>query len=276
MLMGIWEHKDPAGDRTQYLMALSSCPFCDSSLSTLHSRTDIHDNTAPTPDGWSIRTDQNTSVEVCQSCGWWRMRQNVEIYGNIGDIHGRVQSKLSRGAAASLLELDLRDISVPLEEVERTLIAKRRKRFEINPYVLEQVVADVFRADGFRAMVTGRSTDGGVDIILTDNDIQIGVQVKRWKNAVKAEQIRALVGALVLRGITEGVFVTTSRFQAGARSTVREYESKGFAIELYDGERFLEALELRKRPAYQSLDDFPFESWMKRLELQPSGWVTIT
>lgn len=206
------------------------------------------------------------------------MRQDRTSAVRIGDIptlYARSHHRAVRGAAASLMEFDLQDISVPLEEVERILIARYEKRHEINPALFEHVVADVFRGKGYRSVVTARTADGGVDVILSDDQRQIGVQVKRWKNAIKAEQIRALAGALVLRGLTRGVFVTTSRFQPGAESTAEQYRLRGYAIELFDSHRFLEALRLSQRPAYHSLEEFPLDSWLQRLEEQLGGWVSI-
>jgi len=53
-------------------------------------------------------------------------------------------------------------------------------------------VASVFRDCGFHARVTSYSGDGGIEVILERGDETIGVQVKRYKSAIDAEQIRSL------------------------------------------------------------------------------------
>lgn len=85
---------------------------------------------------------------------------------------------------------------------------------------------------------------------------RVGVQVKRYRNRIKVEQIRSFAGALLLGQYTKGVFVTTSAFQSGARKAAQLSEERGIAIELIDWKRFYEALKISDRPEYSS-----FEEW---------------
>ena len=61
------------------------------------------------------------------------------------------------------------------------------------------------------------------------------------------EQIRSFVGALYIGGMTRGVFVTTSGFQAGCQAAARLAELRGTPVELVDAERFLTALGISQR-----------------------------
>jgi restriction system protein len=158
-----------------------------------------------------------------------------------------------RGKAASLRELDLTDISQPIAEVRRYLLAKYDARFNVHPRLFEETVASVFRDLGYDTQVTGYSGDGGIDVVLRGQADTIGVQVKRYRSTIKVEQIRSLAGALMLAGITAGVFVTTSSFQAGAPRTVARYRDRGMRIDLVNADAFFAALGFVQRG--ESLSD---------------------
>ncbi len=160
--------------------------------------------------------------------------------------------------------MDLSDISVPVLVVRDYIISKYEARFRIHPKLFEDTVASVFKDHGFSVIVTGHSHDGGIDVILTGKDNQeIGVQVKRYKNAIQVEQIRSLAGALVLRNVTDGVFVTTSRFSSVAVKTSEEYQTARIPIriELLDGNRFYDALKLAQRTVERTVVDATIDHW---------------
>ena len=100
-------------------------------------------------------------------------------------------------------------------------MAKSNARFTIQPRLFEETVASVFRTLGYRAVVTSYSGDDGIDVILeNDSGTFLGVQVKRYQDRIKVSQIRELLGALVINGMTRGIFITTSDFQSGAPRSV--------------------------------------------------------
>lgn len=159
------------------------------------------------------------------------------------------------GAASSLRELDLLDDDVATEEVRSFITAKFEARFEMTPAMFEEVVASVYRSFGYQTVVTGRSGDGGIDIVLDGpGDRRVGVQVKRYRNSIEVEQIRAFAGALMLRGLTRGIFVTTSMFQSGVSSEARLATARGYPIELIDAPRFYDALKLAQRTDSSLID----------------------
>ncbi len=137
------------------------------------------------------------------------------------------------------------------------MTAKYERRFDVHPRVFEETVASVFRDLGYTAEVTAYSGDDGIDIILARGAETVGVQVKRYKNAIEVEQIRSLAGALVLGDMTSGIYVTTSRFRSGAGKAVENFAQRGYRIELIDAGRFYDALKLVQRKAYQSFAEFP-------------------
>lgn len=92
--------------------------------------------------------------------------------------------------------------------------------------------------------MTAYHADGGIDAYLDGNSGLVGVQVKRTKNPIEIEQVNSLTGALLVNDCTSGVFVTTSRFRRGAKNVASKARARGLPIELYDGSRLLQALEV--------------------------------
>ena len=239
--MSIWAHESDTRiplDALAYATTREDCPFCRCELLVLDDLMDVEQQGA---------LDCSTVYTVCPVCGWWNIHQTIVSTHNPGWSY-------SKGAAAVLREFALDDVSAPIDEVRRHLTKKYDSRFTINPYVYEEVVASVFRLIGYDVKVTGHSGDDGIDVVLQRNDSVIGVQVKRYKHAIKVEQIRSLAGALVLNGMTEGIFVTTSRFQSGAEDTVSRYHERGFAIQLWDASRFYEALQIAETAVDRSYE----------------------
>jgi restriction system protein len=147
------------------------------------------------------------------------------------------------GTIRCLKELDLTDVSIPLQEVRQYFLARKDNIYKVHPKVFEDIVCSVFNALGWTARVTAYSGDDGVDVILDGPEGRtVGVQVKRYKERIEAEQIRSLAGALMLGEHTSGVFVTTSSFRRGAVDAADRFTKIGYPIELIDAERFLTAL----------------------------------
>jgi restriction system protein len=257
----IWFYEHPSR-QPESVWSTTICTFCQTPLHLLHSAQDVIRH--------KVRGTLEKQLYVCPACGWWK----VEGQRALEDVVHSMQSFSTLGAAASLRELDLTDLSTPIEEVRSYLVAKYDKRFDINPRAFEETVASVFRDLGYSAETTAYSNDDGIDAILTRGRETIGVQVKRYKNAIKVEQIRSLAGALLLGGITRGIFVTTSTFQRGAAPTTQQFRCRGYKIELMDATRFYDTLKLAQRTMYGSFEDFPIKECMDRLE-QIDDTITV-
>ena len=81
---------------------------------------------------------------------------------------------------------------------------------------------------------------------------------------MQVKELRELAGALVLDGMTQGIFVTTSDFTTGAPRTVSMFRRRGLEIELVNGERFLQQLEIAQRAMYKNREEFDSEVILKR------------
>lgn len=175
---------------------------------------------------------ENTCLYNCLVCGWWKILEKYwmgadwQMWGVFFGLNG------------TLRNLNLHDSSTPMWEIRSYLIRNYDKRYNVNPRLFEELVADVYKDFGYHSICTTYSNDGGIDIILSKNNYVIGVQVKRTKNRVKAEHIRSLLGALVVNNFKNGIFVSTSDFQKGAYSI-----SNRHSIELVNGNRFYEQLK---------------------------------
>jgi restriction system protein len=189
-------------------------------------------------------------LAICPHCGWWSV---FRVHQNEYERTAGMAESLS-GTIGCLKELDLNDISAPLDEVRQYLLAKKESVFDCNPKLFEDVVCSMFKDLGWNARATAYVGDRGIDVILDGPDgSTIGVQVKRYKKArrIEAEQIRSLAGALLQNGHTKGIFITTSEYRKGAREAAREFTSIGYPIELIDAERFLAALGIAQHNSFE-------------------------
>ena len=159
--------------------------------------------------------------------------------------------------SAVLSNLDLNDLSTPITEIRKYLSAKYDSRFTMHPKNYENVVSSVLKDIGYFPISTGYSSDGGIDIILSNsNNKQVGIQVKRWKSKIKVEQIRSLLGALIVNNLSKGVFITTSDYQVGAKKLTSELSHK-YSIELLNADDFYAALKLSQRKSISS--EYPLD-----------------
>lgn len=167
--------------------------------------------------------ERKVCLHICPACGWW-IAEDRAILPALHWQHWAV----TLVSSPVLEELALDDIAAPLQQVRRYLMRKFEARASMHPRLFELTVASVFGDLGYQAYATAYSNDGGVDVILEDDSgARIGVQVKRRREAVEVEQIRAFVGALVL-GAIPAACMCPHRALAAARVTRRDAVHKRF------------------------------------------------
>jgi len=112
----------------------------------------------------------------------------------------------------------------------------------MSPEEFEELVADLFRARGYRTEVVGGMGDHGVDIEVTGRDgARALVQCKRYAQDrwVGEREVRDLFGAFTHDGrAAKAYLVTTSTFSNAARRW-----AKGKPITLLEGERLVKAMQ---------------------------------
>jgi len=227
--MNVWDYQSASRNIDKYMIDKVTCPFCNVSL-----KKDI-----------LVDGKKMFSIKQCLQCGWWTA-SNFEKVGFKMKFREDIVD-VSDGYGV-LKELDLADITLPVSEITDYLTVKFDKIYGIAPRKFEEVVGSVFKNLGYRAVVTNYSGDKGIDVILHDSaSNMIGVQVKRYNDKIQAAQIRELTGSLKLGDYTKGIFVTTSDFTQGAKTTSELSNIKGIPIELMNADRFYDALKLSQR-----------------------------
>lgn len=155
------------------------------------------------------------------------------------------------GAAVSATPgLELPDITARLRrQIEEHNTYARQEllrwlREQVEPTRLEQIVADLLRAMGYRDVHhRGGAFDGGVDVVGVHQPpagraIRVAVQVKRLTAAVKRGTVDELLGVLHRDRFGLGLVVTTSTFTRQALEVAIDQP-----LELIDGEELVRRLE---------------------------------
>lgn len=114
-----------------------------------------------------------------------------------------------------------------------------------SPTFFEHLVVQLLVAMGYggnranSGQVTQQSADNGIDGIINEDPLgldTIYLQAKRWQDPVGEAPVRDFIGALVIKGVKKGVFLTTSYFTPAARAAVQGNKSDQ-KIVLIDGAR---------------------------------------
>jgi len=105
----------------------------------------------------------------------------------------------------------------------------------------EQLVQGLFRAEGFSANRIRAGADGGIDLVLRENEdgpVKAIVQCKAWSTyTVGVKPVRELFGVMAAEGAPLGYFVCSGRYTAEAREWAK-YKS----MTLIDGSDLVERL----------------------------------
>ena len=195
--MPIWTYSCSHTKRqfVETILGSPICIFCRSPLRSLPSESGYY----PHPINPEVSFRITRRVRLCEVCSWWVKSERIVIY----DFDYDTESRQSSAAAGILLELDVSDQSIPLSAIRSYLAAKYDSPSAIPLQKLEEVVGSAYKDFGYSIQVIGHAGDGGIAVILErSRGTRIGVQVRRYKNKAKVEQIRSLLGALVRNGYT--------------------------------------------------------------------------
>ena len=135
-----------------------------------------------------------------------------------------------------------------IQAINSTLASELLEAIKKNsPFFFEQLVVDLMlamgyggsRSDAGHAFKT--SGDGGIDGVIKEDALglsKIYLQAKRWNNtSVDRPEIQKFVGALMGCHATRGVFITTSKFTAGAIAYAEHQP-----VILIDGEKLVQLM----------------------------------
>ena len=145
-------------------------------------------------------------------------------------------------------------ISVLVEATKGELLSRLRAS---DPTFFEKAVIKLLLDMGYggaeqRGRQIGGTGDGGVDGVIDQDALgleKIYVQAKRYAEtaSVGSATIREFTGALAIKGVSSGVFITTSSFTQSAKDTAA---SPSHSIALIDGAK-LASLMIKYRVGVQ-------------------------
>ena len=207
-----------------------TCPYCNHRLRVLD--VDI-DDIVEGNSRWVL--EREVTLYSCPRCAYWQFYERDSCGRRIGgeDVITAASSKLS-------------EYSENLPDGCEAELAKHIRAnpdiwHNINPERLERLVASIIQSNYQHCEVihTGRSGDGGKDIVfIDDNNEQWLVQVKRRgapRSSEGIETFRNLLGAMFLHGAQYGVFVSTAdHFTTAVHDARKKAESFGRKVEIVD------------------------------------------
>jgi hypothetical protein len=143
-------------------------------------------------------------------------------------------SDLLTAKGTRLMRIDLEEINA---ELVRYLARHPEKMHSLQPRKFEELVAELFRAQGYEVELTRISKDGGFDIrVVRKTAVGLGltlIECKRYAqgNPVGVELVRGLHSVVETANATSGLLVTTSYFTKGARALQETHKHR---LELAD------------------------------------------
>jgi len=162
-------------------------------------------------------------TELVESLGFWYEHETasvVSFYPSTDDDAARFRDYLGFRYFMDLLSPDFSDI---YNEIFAYFGTRSERLEHLAWRQFEELVASVFKNQGYRTELGRGWSDEGVDIRLLEHSIHgelsTLVQVKKYRKdrPIRLDAIAALSGHLYDRGASKGIFVTTSRYLPGAR-----------------------------------------------------------
>ncbi len=101
----------------------------------------------------------------------------------------------------------------------------------------EIYMEDYFKKQGFKVTRTPLSGDYGIDLIIENDFSKIGVQAKRYSDKVSLSAVQEVIGGLRHYGLSSGMVVTNSTFQASAIQLAKDNN-----ITLWNRDKLIEKL----------------------------------
>jgi hypothetical protein len=139
-----------------------------------------------------------------------------------------------------------------VSELNEELLSELRHRpellYSIQPRQFEQLIASIFRNQGFETDLTPSTRDGGIDIYAARRDsfgnLLYVIECKRYKTSRKVgiEIVQRIYGIAQSKKATKGIVVTTSSFTKAAIDFARPLL---YQLSLHDYEELIAWLKLK-------------------------------
>lgn len=227
-----------------------SCRYC----SSLMTETVLLDK--PRKDALG-KESKKVKLSLCDRCGWWYLFEGFYGYHGIADCIYE-----SSGIAK---HYEVSSLDAPISDLRRYLAHHPNDLAHVHPNKFELLMQDCLK-DCFgpcEVIHTGRSGDGGVDLVMVLSDIETYlIQVKRRSDLSAKEGVqvvRSLNGVLFRENKTKGLIITTaSGFTRGAKQeTIIKTEDKNYTMRLM---AFDDVVSMLRLPSMT-----PYEPWRQAI-----------
>jgi uncharacterized protein YjbI with pentapeptide repeats len=170
--------------------------------------------------------------------------KGINIKLNNANLQNTSFSNSNIKADVSIIKDDSTKLNNEGENIKSIIIEichKPKTIFELNPRIMEEIVAELFIDMGYLVQKTALYKDSGYDLVLNNKsvigDMTYFVEVKRYapEKKVGVELIRVAYGILALNNINGFIIVTTSSFSPAAVEFSQRYKQ----IKLIDGNQLI-------------------------------------
>jgi len=165
--------------------------------------------------------------------------------GQSSDVKPQIVSGNAEGVSP-LEQMESALASLNADVASEVLSRLRTEHWEfMERAVLKVLLRLGFGQDEEDLFHVGGSHDGGIDGIINQDKLgldQIYVQSKRYKEGagISRDTIASFIGAMDIKGVNKGVFITASHFTPEARKAVLESRNK--QVVLIDGEELAQIM----------------------------------
>ncbi|WP_034299340.1 restriction endonuclease [Herbaspirillum sp. RV1423] len=128
-----------------------------------------------------------------------------------------------------------KETSITFEQAEEQAWSEIEQHLRaMNPYVLQQLVADLLKAMSYHvSWISPPGKDGGIDILAYTDPLgarppRIKVQVKRTEQKVSTDSLRAFISLIGNEDV--GLFVSTGGFTRDAETLARMQETRKITL----------------------------------------------
>jgi restriction system protein len=232
------------GREEQFYKALSWCPHCEREANQLTTGDEAHLTEGDDPCLNRYYTDR---LYECPTCGWWSSTSSESTGSD--SVDSWIEWRTVTYAILRAFEVSARDI--PVDLLARTLIKRQGLLYAMHDKKFEELVAAILRDfyPGCEVSICGRRGDLGIDLVVIRSDSPIAVQVRRRldpRNTETVYPIREFLGASLLQGYRELIYVTTSSFSRASVSAAKAAVGKQLVqrYDLIDADRLMGMLDL--------------------------------
>ena len=151
----------------------------------------------------------------CPTCDSAIKEESARAEARKADAQRAYQQRLAEERARSE---EQRRRAEQQEQEKRRQFRSLEQLQQLTGKEFEDLIASLFRKDGYAVNQCGGSGDEGIDLVLQIPTAKDVVQCKRWRSDVGSPAVREFYGSLMHAGARHGFIITTASFSQSARS----------------------------------------------------------